>query len=96
VGSNDNRSRVIISDQFAESTLVTRTPRDSELLLIKAAQVWSFYDTVVRHGGPVASLCNKAGLPLDAVRDKRGVVGEHAAWRFVHYAARKRALSPGN
>ena len=66
---------------------MTQAPRDSDLLLIKAAQVWPFYDTVARHGGPVASLCRKAGLPLDAVRDKRGVVGEHSAWRFVQYAA---------
>lgn len=68
------------------------TTRHSDVHLIKAAQVWPFVDTVSRRGGPVVSLCRKAGLPLKAVREKRGVVGEHAAWRFVEYASEQLGL----
>ena len=63
-----------------------------DIHLIKAAQVWPFLDTVSRRGGPVVSLCRKAGLPLEAVRKKRGVVGQRAAWRFVEYASQQLGL----
>ena len=61
--------------------------RHSDIHLIKASQVWPFLDTVSRRGGSVVSLCRKAGLPLHAVRNRQGVVGERAAWRFIEYAA---------
>ena len=70
---------------------VTAT-RNSDIHLIKSAQVWPFFDTVSRRGGPVVSLCRKAGLPLEAVRNKRGVVGEYAAWRFIECAAEQLGL----
>jgi len=60
---------------------------NNELHLIKAAQAWPFVDTVSRLGGPVVSLSRRAGMPLKAVRQKRGVIGEHSLWRFVEIAA---------
>ena len=66
--------------------------KHSDLHLIKAAQVWPFVDTVSRRGGSVVTLCRKAGLPLKAVRDQRGVVGEHAAWKFIEYASEQLGL----
>jgi AraC-like DNA-binding protein len=66
--------------------------KQSDIHLIKAAQVWPFLDTVSRRGGSVVSLCRKAGLPLDAVRRKKGVVGERAAWRFIEEASEQLCL----
>jgi AraC-like DNA-binding protein len=66
--------------------------RHNDVHLIKAAQVWPFVDTVSRRGGSVVSLCRKAGLPFKAVRDKRGVVGEHSVWRFIEYASEQLGL----
>lgn len=63
----------------------TRTNRD--LLLVDAAQAWPLFDTVSRCGVEIASICRKAGLPLDAVRKKRGVIGERSVWRFMGYAS---------
>ncbi len=69
--------------------MVRRNRKNRDLLLVNAAQVWPLLDTVSRYGGNVAWLCQRAGLPLDAVREKRGVVGERSAWRFMGYASKK-------
>ena len=68
--------------------MVRQNRANRDLLLVNAAQVWPFLDTVSRHGGKVAPLCRRADLPLDAVRKKRGVVGERSAWRFMGYASK--------
>ncbi|RLA26717.1 MAG: hypothetical protein DRR15_19365 [Gammaproteobacteria bacterium] len=78
---------IIIAGHQVESGLKTRHRNSNELYLIKAAQAWPFVDTVSRLGGPVVSLCRKAGMPLKAVRKKSGVIGEHSLWRFVEIVA---------
>lgn len=67
---------------------MSRSKRKSgELILIKAAQVWPFVNTISRHGGDVSALAKQAGLPLDAVTRKEGLIGERSAWRFIGFAA---------
>ncbi|SLN70613.1 DNA-binding transcriptional regulator AraC [Roseovarius albus] len=60
---------------------------NEELILIKASQVWPFMDVVSRLGGNIEDLAERAGLPLDAVLEKKGVIGERSAWRFAGFAA---------
>jgi AraC-like DNA-binding protein len=72
--------------------MIGRNREKRDLLLVKAAQVWPLLDTVSRRGGAVVSLCHRAGLPLDDVREKRGVVGERSAWRFLGYASKALGL----
>lgn len=60
----------------------------SEVVLIRAAQVWPFVDTIARRGGDVTALAEKAGMPLEAVHKKQGLIGERSAWRFAGYAAK--------
>lgn len=66
----------------------TKARTNEELILIKAAQVWPFVETVTRLGGDVAALSERAGMPLDAVIKKQGLIGERSAWRFIGFAAR--------
>ncbi len=66
---------------------MVQTPKDNDLILIRASQAWPFVDTLTRLGGPVVTLCRRAGMPLKAVRAKRGVIGGRSLWRFVGYAS---------
>ena len=59
-----------------------------ELVFIKAAQVWPFVETVTQLGADVVTLSERAGMPLDAVLKKQGLIGERSAWRFIGFAAR--------
>jgi len=59
-----------------------------ELYFIKAAQAWPFVDTLTRLGAPVEVLARQAGMPLDAVRQRMGIIGERALWRFIAYGAK--------
>ena len=52
--------------------MVARGRANEELVMIKAAQVWPFVETVSRHRGDVAALSDRAGMPLDAVLKKQG------------------------
>ena len=84
---NDNRIAVIISGHPIEFEIMPAKRQDDDLILIKASQAWPFVDTLARLGGPVAELCRQAGMPLNAVRSKRGVIGGISLWRFVKYAS---------
>ena len=84
---NDKRVTVIISGHQVESGIMPAKRQDDDLLLIKASQAWPFVDTLSRLGGPVVTLCRRAGIPLKAVRSKRGVIGGRSLWRFVEYAS---------
>lgn len=69
---------------------MTQAARNTDdLVLIKAAQVWPFVDTISRRGADIAALAQRAGLPLDAVIEKQGYVGERSAWRFIGFAAQE-------
>jgi AraC-like DNA-binding protein len=57
-----------------------------DLYLIKAAQATPFVDTLTRTDAPVEDWSTAAGLPLDAVRRREGVIGERSLWRFIEYA----------
>lgn len=59
----------------------------SDIVLIKAAQVMPFVETVSRRGGDLTTLSEKAGMPLEAVIERQGLIGERSAWRFIGYAA---------
>jgi len=72
--------------------MTARTQNDNTIHLIRAAQAWPFVDTLSRLGGPVVSLSRRAGMPLEAARNKRGVIGEYSLWRFVEYAAEQLKL----
>lgn len=60
--------------------------------LIKAAQAAPFVHTLERLGAPIESLSLQAGMPLDAVLKRKGVIGERSLWRFVGYAAEQQKL----
>jgi len=89
VACDDNSLGIIISDHKVETGSKVQSRDNNELYFIKAAQAWPFVDTVSRRGGPVVSLCRQAGMPLKAVRQKSGVIGEHSLWRFVEIAAKQ-------
>ena len=61
--------------------------KTDELILIKAAQAWPFVDTVSQLGGNLELLAERAGMPLDAVLRKEGMIGERSVWRFAGFAA---------
>jgi len=60
----------------------------AELYFIKAAQAKPFVDTLTRLGAPVELLARQAGMPIDAVRQGTGVIGERSLWRFLSYGAK--------
>lgn len=54
--------------------------------LLKAAQARPFVETLTRMGAPIELLSRSAGLPLGAVRQGRGVIGERSLWRLLEGA----------
>ena len=60
--------------------------------LIRSAQVTPFVKVLENLGAPVQSLCERAGLPFNAVTSGKGVIGEYSAWRFIDIAARHERL----
>jgi AraC-like DNA-binding protein len=58
-----------------------------DLHLLKAAQAMPFVETLTRMGAPIDLLSRSAGLPLEDVREGRGVIGERSLWRLVELAA---------
>jgi len=63
-----------------------------DLYLIKAAQAAPFVETAKLLGARVDLLSRAAGLPLEAVRRRDGVVGERSLWRFIELAVEETGL----
>lgn len=59
-----------------------------ELYFIKAAQAKPFVDTLKRLGAPVELLARQADMPLDAIMQRSGVIGERSLWRFIAFGAK--------
>lgn len=64
-----------------------KVSNNPELYFIEASQAAPFVETATRLGLPVRELAIQAGMPLDTVRSKQGVIGEHSLWRFLEYAS---------
>jgi AraC-like DNA-binding protein len=60
--------------------------------LIKAAQALPFIRVLDGHGSPVRIYSERVGLPIDAIYNSSGVIGEFAIWRFIDLAARYEKL----
>lgn len=55
--------------------------------LIKAAQAAPIVSALEGIGAPVERLSAQAGMSLDAVQARHGVIGERSLWRFIEYSA---------
>ena len=60
-----------------------------ELYLIDAHHTLPFVRVLKSRGANIKSLARQAGLPLEAARYGKGVIGERSLWRFIEYAARQ-------
>jgi len=58
-----------------------------DIHLIKAEQMAPIVNTLAGIGAPIERLSAQAGMSLDAMQVRDGVIGEYSLWKFIEYSA---------